>query len=201
MLKKVLLVSIITACAFAGQYATLKDGKTIILHENGTWEEVTVVRSGSEQMGVMAAKDLAGTPKAIDVKVEPVARMLVGKWSSKDGSVAYDFRDDGKVTYTLNGETKTDGYTIQFIDSNDNTLSVSIGDSSRYGKVVFGGLLRKLKISADGMSAVDYSDEITKLKTVEIKKIGQASASSTNTPIAPITVESNSATPVKGFAK
>ncbi len=203
MLKKMLIGSLITAAAFAGQYATLKDGRTIIFHENGTWEEVTVVRSGDAQVGAMGARDMAGAQKVIELQTEPLARMIVGKWSSKDGTLAYDFRNDGMVTYTLNGETKTEAYTIQFIDSKDNTLSVSLGEASRYGKIVFGGLLRKFKISSDGMSATDYSDEITKLKTVQITKIGTASPSQTvATPtIVQAPKSENHETVSKGFLK
>jgi hypothetical protein len=174
MLKKALFISLAASALVAGQYATLKDGKTIILHDNGTWEEVTVVKSSNDQVAVMAAKDLAGAPKAVSIE-EPLARMLVGEWKSRDGELYYNFRNDGTVTYTIEGSTKTEGYTVQFIDSKDNTISVSIGDSSRYGKVVFGGLLRKFKISKDGKSAVDYSDEVSKLITVDLKKIGDPS--------------------------
>lgn len=200
MLKKIVAGSLILATAmFSAQYATLKDGRTIIMHENGTWEEVTVVKSGDAQVGVMASKDLAGASKVIEIQSEPLARMLVGQWKSKDGSIAYDFRNDGTVTYTLDGETKSDNYMIQFIDSKDNTLSVSIGEASRYGKVVFGGLLRKFKMSKDGTTAVDYSDEVTKLITVEIKKIGQASTA------LPAPIKNNktdaSQTPAKSFVK
>jgi hypothetical protein len=38
-------------------------------------------------------------------------------------------------------------------------------------------MLRKFKISKDGKSAVDYSDEVAKLTTVNIKKVGEASIS------------------------
>jgi hypothetical protein len=178
MIKKALLVSFAASILLAGQYTTLKDGRTIVMHDNGTWEEVTVVRSGDAQVGVMAAKDLAGSPKAIEVN-EPLARMLVGKWSTKDGAVAYDFRNDGYVTYTLDGSTGTEGYSIQFLDSKDNTISVSIGDSSRYGKVIFGGKFRKFKISKDGKNMVDYSDEMSKLVTFDLRKTGEAISSPT----------------------
>jgi len=200
MIKKALLVSLAASALMAGQYATLKDGRTIIMHDNGTWEEVTVARSGDAQVGVMAAKDLAGAPKAIEVS-EPLARMLVGKWKSSDGSLSYDFRNDGYVTYTLDGETKTESYMIQFIDSKDNTISVSMGDASRYGKVVFGGLLRKFKISKDGKSAIDYSDELTKLVTVEIKKIGEATSVTTPTTTKPTILPSTNTDSSKGFVK
>ena len=205
MLRKILISSIIAASAIAGQYATLKDGRTIIMHENGTWEEATVARSGNEQLGVMAAKDIAGAGKVIEVQSEPLARMIVGKWSNENGSLTYDFRNDGTVTYTLNGETKTDSYSIQFIDSKDNTLGISLGEASRYGKIVFGGLLRKFKISNDGMSAVDYSDEITKLITVKIKKIGGESAATSEKPVSssstPINDVQTPVSPAKTFAK
>lgn len=176
MFKKIAIISIAAAGLMAAQFATLKDGRTIIMHDNGTWEEVTVVRSGDAQVGVMAAKDLAGSPKAISVEL-PLARTLVGKWKDDDGTLSYDFRNDGTVTYLIDGESGTQNYSIQFIDDKDNTIAVSIGDSSRYGKIVFGGMLRKFKISKDGKSAVDYSDEVAKLTTVNIKKVGEASIS------------------------
>ena len=174
MFKKIAIISVTAVGLMAAQFATLKDGRTIIMHDNGTWEEVTVVRSGDAQVGVMAAKDLAGSPKAISVEL-PLARTLVGKWKDDDGILSYEFRNDGTVTYLIDGESGTQNYSIQFIDDKDNTIAVSIGDSSRYGKIVFGGMLRKFKISKDGKSAVDYSDEVAKLVTVKIKKVGEAS--------------------------
>lgn len=176
MLKKALFISLATSALMAGQFATLKDGRTIILHENGTWEEVQVVQSSNAQVAAMAAKDIAGSPKAISVE-EPLARMLVGEWKSRDGELYYNFRNDGTVSYKIDGASKTENYTIQFIDSKDNTISVSIGDSSRYGKVIFGGLLRKFEIAKDGKSAVDYSDEIAQLKRVPLKKISDGASS------------------------
>lgn len=173
MYKKALLIAIMASSLFAGQYATLKDGKTIILHDNGTWEEIQLVKSADAQVAVMASKDLAQSPKAVSVS-EPLARMLVGTWKSVDGSVAYEFRNSGSVKYAIDGNSKTDSYTIQFIDAKDNTLGVSIGDASRYGKVIFGGNFRKLRISKDGKSMTDYTDETTSLKTVELKKVGEA---------------------------
>lgn len=170
------IISVAAVGLMAAQYATLKDGRTIIMHDNGTWEEVTVVRSGDAQVGVMAAKDLAGAPKAVSIEL-PLARTLVGKWKDDEGKLSYDFRNDGTVTYLIDGESGTQNYSIQFIDDKDNTIAVSIGDSSRYGKIVFGGMLRKFKISKDGKSAVDYSDEVAKLTTVNIKKVGEASIS------------------------
>jgi hypothetical protein len=174
MLKKALFISSVASALIAGQYATLKDGRTIIMHENGTWEEVSVVQSSNGQVAAMAARDIAGSPKALSVE-EPLARMLMGKWESAHKEVAYDFRNDGTVTYTLDGATKTDGYSIQFIDAKENTISVSIGDSSRYGKVVFGGILRKFELSKDGKDMLDYSDQVAKLKTITLKKVANVS--------------------------
>ncbi len=179
MLKKALFISLAASALVAGQFATLKDGRTIIMHDNGTWEEVQAVKSGNDQVAAMAARDIAGT-KAVSVE-EPLARMIVGEWKSSDGELYYNFRNDGTVSYTIDGTSKTESYTIQFIDSKDNTISVSIGDASRYGKVVFGGLLRKFEVAKDGKSAVDYSDEITNLKRVTIKKIGAPVESKTTT--------------------
>ncbi len=205
MLKKALFISSIAASLMAAQYATLKDGRTIIMHDNGTWEEVTAVQSTNGQVAAMAAKDLAGAPKAISVE-EPLARMLTGEWKSRDGELYYNFRNDGSVTYTIDGVSKTENYTIQFIDSKDNTLSVSIGDSSRYGKVVFGGLLRKFEIAKDGKSAVDYSDEVTQLKRIPLKKIsdgkaGEQSAVSIKTSTPKSSKQSDVADSKNGFVK
>ncbi len=202
MLKKALFISSIAASLMAAQYATLKDGRTIIMHENGTWEEVTAVQSSNGQVAAMAAKDLAGAPKAISVE-EPLARMLTGEWKSRDGELYYNFRNDGTVTYTIDGVSKTENYTIQFIDSKDNTMSVSIGDSSRYGKVVFGGMLRKFEIAKDGKSAVDYSDEVTQLKRVPLKKISDGASSSSVSPktSTPKSSKQEDSNPSNGFVK
>lgn len=181
MHKKALLIAITASSLIAGQFATLKDGKTIVLHENGTWEEVQLVKSADAQVAAMISKDVAQSPKAVNVS-EPLARMLIGAWKSLDGTMAYDFKNSGFVTYVVDGDSKTDGYTIQFIDSEDNSIGVSIGDASRYGKVVFGGNFRKLKISKDGKSMTDYTDEITNLKTVELRKVGEATESVSITP-------------------
>lgn len=202
MLKKALFISSIAASLMAAQYATLKDGRTIIMHENGTWEEVTAVQSSNGQVAAMAAKDLAGAPKAISVE-EPLARMLTGEWKSRDGELYYNFRNDGTVTYTIDGVSKTENYSIQFIDSKDNTMSVSIGDSSRYGKVVFGGLLRKFEIGKDGKSAVDYSDEVTQLKRVSLKKISDGASGSSVSPktSTPKSSKQQDSNPSNGFVK
>jgi hypothetical protein len=174
MLKKALFISSVASALIAGQYATLKDGRTIIMHENGTWEEVSAVKSSDGQVAAMVARDIAGSPKALSVE-EPLARMLMGKWESRDKTLSYEFRNDGTATYTIGKETKTENYSIQFLDAKDNTISVSLGDASRYGKVVFGGLLRKFQLSKDGKDMLDYSDEVTNLKTVNLKKVGNAS--------------------------
>ncbi len=179
MFKKALFISLAASALMAGHFATLKDGRTIIMHENGTWAEVQTVKSPDAQVAAMAARDIAGSPKAIAIS-EPLARMLVGEWKSSDGSMSYNFRNDGTVTYTIDGDTKSEGYTLQFIDSSDNTLGVSIGDSSRYGKVVFGGNFRKFKIDKSGTKMIDYTEEITSLKTVELKKIGGATSQATS---------------------
>ncbi len=175
MYKKALFIAITTSSLLAGQYATLKDGKTIVLHENGTWEEVQLVKSSDAQVAAMASK---------------------GVWKSSDGAMAYEFKNSGSVAYTIDGESKTEGYTIQFIDSKDNTIGVSIGDASRYGKVIFGGNFRKLKISKDGKSMTDYTDEITNLKTVELRKVGEAKESVSITP-----KKASESSPKNGFVK
>lgn len=201
MLKKALFISLAASALMAGQFATLKDGKTIILHENGTWEEVQVVKSPDAQVAAMAASDMAANPKMIAVS-EPLARMLVGEWKNSDNTLAYNFRNDGTVAYIIDGISKTESYTIQSIDSSDNTISVSIGDSSRYGKIIFGGLLRKLQISKDGKEMVDYSDELSKLVTVKLKKIGGATESKTTTQkVNSSTKKTEEISPKNGFVK
>lgn len=201
MLKKALLFSLVASALMAGRYATLKDGRTIILHDNGTWEEVTTVQSSNGQVAAMAARDLAGAPKTISVE-KPLARMLVGEWKSSDGELYYNFRNDGTVSYKIDGIEKTERYTIQFIDAKDNTMSVSIGDASRYGKVVFGGLLRKFEIAKDGKSAIDYSDEVSKLKRVPIKKISSAGVEAAAQPVGkPLSLKDEATDPKRGFVK
>jgi hypothetical protein len=198
MLKKALFISLAASALMAGQFATLKDGRTIIMHDNGTWEEVQAVRSPDAQVAAMTARDMAQNPKIMTVS-EPLARMLVGGWKNSDNTLAYDFRNDGNVAYIIDGVSKTESYIIQAIDSSDNTISVSIGDSSRYGKIIFGGLLRKLQISKDGKEMVDYSDEMSKLITVKLRKTNDA-VDSVRTPKAPINTKEE-ISPKNGFVK
>ena len=99
-----------------------------------------------------------------------MARQLVGVWKSSDQALAYEFRNDGSVTYTIDGASSTQPYNIKMLDTNDGAVTVTIGDAGTYGKITFGGLQRKFIIAKDGKTMTDITDEMTTFVTVKLKK-------------------------------
>lgn len=165
MFRQMIAISVAACTLFAGQYATLKNGKTIILHENGSWEEVAIDKT------VAATKD--GTIKhtvSSPVASSPMAAMIIGEWRSSDDSIYYLFGSDGSVKYSFNDKSSTAKYTIESFDAKSRVMSVNIGESSRIGILSFGGYIRKLRLSEDGKSAVDISDEASMLATTTLIK-------------------------------
>lgn len=173
-----LMAAVLTVSA--GSYATLKNGKTIILHENGTWEEVSVAAPSAPTVTPAIQPVLTQPSPAVlapavvtvapTLASEPLARQLVGVWKSSDQALAYEFRNDGSVTYTIDGASSTQPYNIKMLDTNDGAVTVTIGDAGTYGKITFGGLQRKFIIAKDGKTMTDITDEMTTFVTVKLKK-------------------------------
>lgn len=178
MLKKALFISSVASALIAGQYAVLKDGTTIILNENGTWEPVKLIDVKTPTSNGIHSSNIGTliqqSEKASVMANEPLARMLAGKWESRDGNTMYDFKKDGSVEYILDGKKSTNKYSIESIDNEDRVVTINIGETERVGKVSLGGMFRKIQISKDGQNATDISDELSKLTTVKLKKVGNA---------------------------
>lgn len=176
MLKKALFISSVASALIAGQYAVLKDGTTIILNENGTWEPVKLIDVKTPTSGHSSniGNLIQQSEKSAVMANEPLARTLAGKWESRDGDTMYDFKKDGTVDYILDGKKSSNKYSIESIDTEDRVIVVNIGEGERMGRVSFGGMFRKFQISKDGQSAVDLSEELSKLKTVKLKRVGNA---------------------------
>ncbi|MEF3192392.1 MAG: hypothetical protein K6347_07620 [Campylobacterales bacterium] len=156
-------------CAWAGQYATLKDGRTIILHDNGTWEEVA-----PRDLPTLAP--LKPTPDAMQEKKikiaqeNPLSKLVVGRWLSHDGSISYDFRSDGIVRYTRDGEVKEERYFVENIDEKKRIVRVNIGENSRSGTVSWGGFFLDLKFSEDGNRADDLTTSLKLMTSVVLQR-------------------------------
>lgn len=142
----------------AANYATLKNGKTIILNDNGTWEEVVLTPAQAAQTAPFVA------PKATEAAQpsyanDPLVQKLIGTWSG-EGRV-YEFNNDGNIV--MKG-TENEGkfpYVVNAIDPIGQTISLSINESSRLGKVSFGGFRLVIKIMADGRTMTDITDPMS----------------------------------------
>ncbi len=148
---------------FAGEYITLDDGKVILLKPDGTWQEVKVVKKGSETIAIkpdgtwekIDAKKVEAANKletGIDKKYkdEPLVKILMGKWRG-DG-IYYEFTPnhafmklkDGHSRRTIEGK-----WIIEKLDKAKKEVVVNIGEGARLGFLTFGGDIRKFKIIND----------------------------------------------------
>jgi hypothetical protein len=142
----------------AANYATLKNGKTIILNDNGTWEEVILAPAQATQAAPFVAPK-AEQPAQPSFVNDPLVQKLIGTWSG-EGRV-YEFNSDGNIV--MKG-TENEGkfpYVINSIDPIGQTISLSINESSRLGKVSFGGFRLIIKIMADGRTMTDITDPMS----------------------------------------
>ncbi len=181
MLKKVLTIGWLAVVAMAGEYLQLANGKTVLLKEDGTYEEVTIVQKGDQTIALKKdgtyevvkhlerAKPVATPPATTDrahapqPSVDPLAReyarKLQGHWESLDGKLSYDFEGD-RVIMQEGKKRRSDRFTIEKIDPNDREFLLNIGEGEKIGIFSFGGTYRKMRFSPDFSHLTDYSASI-----------------------------------------
>jgi len=168
-MKRVLLPAIVTAL-FASEYITLDNGKVIMLKDDGTWQEVQVVKKGNETIAIkpdgtwekIEAKRIETANKletAADKKFKdsPLVRKLIGKWEG-DG-IAYTFTPDNATLKIKEGnryKTISGKWKVENVDKSKKIVTVNISEGMRLGPLSFGGEIRKLQI--DGDQLVDLTD-------------------------------------------
>ncbi len=148
---------------FAGEYITLDNGKVILLKPDGTWQEVKVVKKGSETIAIkpdgtwekVDARKVEAANKletAVDKKYkdEPLVKILIGKWRG-DG-IYYEFTPEHAFMKLKVGHSKRtiEGkWIVEKVDPAKKVVVVNIGEGARLGFLTFGGDIRKFKIIDD----------------------------------------------------
>lgn len=189
-MKKIFLLFFISILAFAGEYITLDNGKTVLLKKDGTWEEVTIVKKGDKTIALkkdgtwedVTKKDIEAAhninnhsnsnlsnqdSKYMNTKY---AKALLGKWESNDGSIEYVFKKDNAV-FKKNGKVYEGKWSIKHLDEKNNTLIVSIGEGASLGFLSFGGVSRNLRFSNDFNTLYDESEKLEKMVDIPLHKI------------------------------
>ena len=184
---KKLLILIVAIFLYAGSYVTLDNGKTIHLKDDGTWEEVNVIKKGSKTIALK--KD--GTweevsPKKVEaanivtnntdqkLKNSKLGKALLGRWVSDDGDLYLTFEPNKAVfkKRVKNGfKTVTGKWRIEKIDENSKRVKVNIGEGARLGFITFGGILRKLRFSDDLNTLYDETEKLNSLKVYKLHKM------------------------------
>jgi len=187
-MKKLLFFIFIAISSFASEYITLDSGKTVLLKDDGTWEDVTIVKKGSKTIALkkdgtwedVTSKNIqpahnintnaninTNTNKYMNTKY---AKALLGKWQSEDGNIEYIFRDK-KAVFKKDGKVYEGKWSIKSIDKKNNSLIVSIGEGASLGFLSFGGVSRNLRFSNDFNTLYDDSEKLEKLVDVKLHKI------------------------------
>ena len=172
-MKKFFLFLFCVMIAAAGEYITLDNGKVILLKPDGTWEEVKVVKKGSDTIAIkpdgtwekVDAKKIEAANKletAADKKYkdDPLVKTLIGKWRG-DG-IYYKFDRDNALFRQKVGHkyrTITGKWLVEKLDEKNRRVVVNIGEGARLGFVTFGGEIRKLRI-LDENNIVDETEKL-----------------------------------------
>ncbi|WP_187647320.1 DUF3157 family protein [Nitrosophilus labii] len=183
MKKKISLLLFTSLLAFSSEYITLDNGKSVLLKDDGTWEEVTIVKKGDKNIALrkdgkweeIKPKDIEAaqtitnetSKKYMDSKF---AKALLGEWQSNDGSVKYLFKKD-KAVFKKGSRIVEGKWSIEHIDEPKRKIIVNIGEDARLGFLSFGGVSRKLKFSPDFKTLYDESEKLESLIDTELHKV------------------------------
>ncbi|WP_200762701.1 DUF3157 family protein [Nitrosophilus alvini] len=183
MLKKLSFIMAAFMFAYAAEYITLENGKTVLLKDDGTWEEVTVIKKGNKTIALkkdgtweeVAAKDIETantlTNKTSEkYKDSRFAKALLGEWESDDGSVKYIF-DKDKAIFKRDKETVEGKWSVEYLDEKSGKVIVNIGEGARLGFISFGGISRNLRFSPDMNTLYDESEKMEKMVDVKLHRV------------------------------
>ena len=173
-MRKFLLFAI-APLLFAGEYITLENGKVIELKDDGTWQEVQVIKKDGRTIAIKPdgtwepvepkRVESAITEKKSDdkkrLKSDPLVQILLGRW--KGEGIEYRFEPDVAMVRIREGKTHrvSEGkWVAEKIDPQKRLVVVNIGSAMRLGSVSFGGEVRRLRIM-DSDTLVDETDKIS----------------------------------------
>lgn len=165
MKRAVTILAAVAMAAVAGQYATLKNGKTIILNDNGTWEEVslTAPAAAKAEASPFVAPQPVAAPAVRPFADDPTAKAMIGVWSAN--GIRYEFKADGTVMMSGSAHEGSYPYVVTMTDTESRTVWMSVNELDRLGKLSFGGFNLTVRLSKDGKSLTDITDPMVMNKS------------------------------------
>jgi len=179
MMKKSFLALVMVFSLFASEFVTLENGKTVLLKDDGTYEQVTLIKKDGKMIAlkkdgtwetvpedVVVAKTVVNKKsKAVyKAKTSKLAKMLIGTWESPDGSLVYKFEKGGKLSIKEKNKWIATTYKVDDVNEKMRNIVVNIGEESSLGFISFGGEHWILHIDEDGKT---LHNESLKLKTLK----------------------------------
>ena len=169
---KKLIFPLIATFVFAGEYITLDDGKVIYLKDDGTWQEVQVVKKGGKTIALrpdgtweeieptkFEAAQAVETATDKKFKDDPLVKKLLGRWEGE--GIVYEFAPDTAVLRLREGKAVKvyEGkWVVESLDPKSGRITIRIGTALKVGPLAFGGTMRKLRLAGDTL--VDESEKV-----------------------------------------
>lgn len=185
MLKKISLTLIAAVLAFGSEFVTLENGKTVILKSDGTWEPVTLIKKDGKMIALKKDGTWEEVPEknvvaetvvnkkseaAYKAKTSKLAKTLIGRWESPDGSLVYEFSDNGKLRVKEKNKWTTTTYKIDDVNEEKRNVVVNVGEEGSLGFISFGGEQWVLHIDEDGNTIHNESLKLRALKDVVLHR-------------------------------
>jgi len=182
MMKKSFLVLLVAASSlFASQFVTLENGKTVLLKDDGTYEQVTLIKKDGKMIALKKDGTWEAVPEDVVVaetvvnekskaaykaKTSKLAKMLIGTWESSDGSLVYKFENGGKISIKNKNKWVKTTYKVDDVNEKMRNVVVNIGEEGNLGFISFGGEHWILHIDEDGRTMHNESLKLRTLKDV-----------------------------------
>jgi len=181
MLKKMALFLMLSAMSFASQFVTLENGKTVLLKDDGTYEQVTLIKKNGKMIALKKDGTWEAVPEdvviaetvvnekskaAYKAKTSKLAKMLIGTWESPDGSLVYKFEKGGKLSIKNKNKWVETTYKVDDVNEKMRNVVVNIGEEGNLGFISFGGEHWILHIDEDGKTLHNESLKLRTLKDV-----------------------------------
>ena len=185
MSKKISLFLLGTACAFASQFVTLENGKTVLLKDDGTYEQVTLIKKDGKMIALKKDGTWERVPEksviaetVVNKKSEAaykaahskLAKSLIGEWESPDGSLVYLFDKEGGLRIKEKNRWQKTTYKVEDVDEAKRNVVVNVGEEGSLGFISFGGEQWILHLDDDGKTLHNESLKLRALKDVMLIK-------------------------------
>ncbi len=176
MVRYLFMLFLSLSVLFGSEFVLLESGRTILLNDDGTYEEVTLIEKDGKQIALkkdgtwmvvpekVPVVEAVGSRRKEGAEASELAKLLVGRWESRDGTFVYDFGADGTMRIKRDNRWRTTTYRVDDVDEGRRSLVVNIGEGSRLGFLSIGGEQRRLHIEEDGARLHDETYRIRHYK-------------------------------------